>query len=131
MTAALMEMAAVDGFPVNIIPAEHGIMPEERFFSEVVTAEAHWVDNPLLNTSHTASMHLIQDIVVNRAFKAAGRYETGFGAVQGFLVVDLAVEIALHEAVNGIKAIEVDLVGRFNEGVGQEAGVGVSGVERA
>ena len=71
MTHVLMEMAAADGFPVRILPKEAGIMQDEKFF-EYATEKAHWLDNPLVNTNHTASLHLIQDIVVNRGFAAAG-----------------------------------------------------------
>jgi hypothetical protein len=71
MTAALIEMAKADGFGVRVLPHNMGLVKDEKFVKEVAGKKKHWVDNPLVNNPHGVSSHLIQDIVVNRAFKKA------------------------------------------------------------
>ncbi len=71
MTAALIEMAKADGFGVRVLPHDMGLIKDEKFVKEVASKKKHWVDNPLVNNPHGVSSHLIQDIVVNRAFKKA------------------------------------------------------------
>jgi hypothetical protein len=71
MTAALIEMAKADGFGVRVLPHNMGLIKDEKFVKEVAGKKKHWVDNPLVNNAHGVSSHLIQDIVVNRAFKKA------------------------------------------------------------
>ena len=72
MTKALIEIAQSGGAKVRVIPHEVGLMEGEAFVKKVATKGASWVDNPLVNNAHGVSSHLIQDIVVTRAFKRAG-----------------------------------------------------------
>jgi hypothetical protein len=72
MTRALIEIAQSGGAKVRVLPHELGLMQGEAFVKKVATKGQSWVDNPLVNNAHGVSSHLIQDIVVTRAFKRAG-----------------------------------------------------------
>ncbi len=72
MTRALIEIAQSGGAKVHVLPHEVGLMKGKKFVDEVATKGESWIDNPLVNNAHGVSSHLIQDIVVTRAFKRAG-----------------------------------------------------------
>jgi hypothetical protein len=72
MTRALIEIAQSGGAKVRVLPHEVGLMKGKKFVDEVATKAESWIDNPLVNNAHGVSSHLVQDIVVTRAFKRAG-----------------------------------------------------------
>ena len=51
----------------------------QRFYERYGGEAAYWVDNPLLHFEHGAMTHLVQDLVVGRGLKAAGKRLTGPG----------------------------------------------------
>ena len=63
-----------------------------RFFELYVSQEPSFVDLPLLGKKHRAMSHLIQDLVVDRAFRArriemtSGRFRVLLGQTTGRLV---------------------------------------------
>jgi hypothetical protein len=72
MTKALIEIAQSGGAKVYVLAHKVGLMEGRSFVKEVATKGKSWIDNPLVNNVHGVSSHLIQDIVVTRAFKRAG-----------------------------------------------------------
>ncbi len=72
MTKAVIEIAQSGGAKVHVLPHDAGLMKGKKFVDEVATKGESWIDNPLVNNVHGVSSHLIQDIVVTRAFKRAG-----------------------------------------------------------
>ena len=77
INSALVEMALATGRPIVKIPKKAGFLPGDRFFRKYVTKPAYLVDEPSMNTSHRGLIHLLQDLVVDRALARAGRKMTG------------------------------------------------------
>jgi hypothetical protein len=77
INTALREMAAeAKGgkvIPISEVPAGQGLLHGEVFFEKYVSKESYFVDNALLGDDHGAMTHLLQDLVVDRALKAAGK----------------------------------------------------------
>ena len=73
METALREMAMESGLPIVQIPAGQGLIDPSEFFRRYASAPAYFIDLPLANDAHGALTHLIQDLVVDRAFARAGR----------------------------------------------------------
>ncbi len=64
---ALLKMAKGSGLPVKTI---REVMPADKFFEQVATEGAYWVDEPLgdeAKQAHGKMTHLLQDLVVNKA----------------------------------------------------------------
>jgi hypothetical protein len=72
---ALAELAERDGHPLKFAPFDEGIAGDAEFYETYVTAKAHIVDLGALKSGsvdHGVMPHLIQDLVINKAFQRAG-----------------------------------------------------------
>jgi hypothetical protein len=76
INAALVDMAREGGFGIKKIPTKAGTLPNDVFFDEHVTNPKRIVDKGV-GDEHGVYTHLLQDLVVDRALRAAGRTETG------------------------------------------------------
>ena len=74
--AALVDMAREGGPGVKKIQTKAGTLPSDVFFDEHVTNPRRIVDKGV-GDEHGVYTHLLQDLVVDRALRAAGRSETG------------------------------------------------------
>jgi hypothetical protein len=72
MNAVLKEMAESGGVKTTVLKHERGVLKDDEFVKDVATQPESFVDNPFVNKDHGAMTHLVQDIVVTRAFKRAG-----------------------------------------------------------
>jgi hypothetical protein len=81
INTALLKLAADAGMPVKVVVQRAGepLLPPVQFFEQYASQPAAFVDMPLAHNEHHAMTHLIQDLVVTRAFKAAGIRLTGPG----------------------------------------------------
>jgi len=80
INAALLKMAADAAMPVRVVTqrrAGEPLLNPVEFFEQYASQPAAFVDMPLAHNAHHAMTHLIQDLVVTRAFKAAGIKLTG------------------------------------------------------
>jgi hypothetical protein len=73
---ALVDMAREAGPGIKKIPTNAGTLPNDVFFDEHVTNPKRIVDKGVGDV-HGVYTHLLQDLVVDRALRAAGRTETG------------------------------------------------------
>jgi hypothetical protein len=73
---ALVDLAREGGMGVKKIPTRAGTLPNDVFFDEHVTNPRRIVDTGI-GAQHGVYTHLLQDLVVDRALRAAGRSETG------------------------------------------------------
>jgi hypothetical protein len=71
LQAALMEIAAESGLPTQVIQKGQGLVEPAEFFRRYASREAYFVDLPLEGDPHGSLTHLIQDLVVDRAFQEA------------------------------------------------------------
>jgi len=76
MNSILHEMAEAQGGKTRVIKHERGTLTDEEFVKDVATQPEHIVDNPFVNKDHGAMTHLVQDLVLTRAFKRAGINKT-------------------------------------------------------
>lgn len=80
INAALLKMAVDAGMRVRVViqrqPGQPLLQPVE-FFEQYASQPYAFVDLPLAHNAHHAMTHLIQDLVLTRAFKAAGIKLTG------------------------------------------------------
>ncbi len=67
---ALVHLALRDGHGMKVIPRKYGTSGE--FFAQYAGTPFHIVDLPFLNFDHGSMTHLLQDLVVNKAFELAG-----------------------------------------------------------
>jgi hypothetical protein len=81
---ALLQLARADGHGVKVVPREYGTLIND-FWGDHASTPFHIVDLPFLGGDHGAMTHVLQDLVVNKAFEAAGIGETsaGFRALLG------------------------------------------------
>jgi hypothetical protein len=75
INSALIQLAADGGHRVKGIPKQYGTLYND-FFGDWASRADLMVDFPLLGPMHGALSHLIQDLVVNKAFAAAGLAHT-------------------------------------------------------
>lgn len=73
LETALTEIAMETGLPTQQIPRGQGLIDPPEFFRRYASAEAYFIDLPLAGDNHGSLTHLIQDLVVDRAFARAGR----------------------------------------------------------
>jgi hypothetical protein len=76
MNSILKEMAEAQGGKTRVIKHQQGTLKDEEFVKDVATQPEHIVDNPFVNKDHGAMTHLVQDLVLTRAFKRAGINKT-------------------------------------------------------
>lgn len=74
---ALMQLARGDQHGLRTIPKQYGTLG--NFFGDYAGTPFHFVDLPFLGGDHGAMTHVLQDLVVNKAFKAAGLSTTSAG----------------------------------------------------
>lgn len=100
-TYATLEMAAKSGAELSAIPKEAGVLPDaEKFYQEHVAPGQGFLDigagGAAMNVggelyTHGAITHLIQDLVITRALKAAGEKITAFEFRQQLGAIDKKV----------------------------------------
>src|SRR5581483_7503497 len=73
---ALVDLAREGGSGIKKVPKTSGTLPSDVFFDEHVTNPKRIVDKGVGDV-HGVYTHLLQDLVVDRALRAAGRTETG------------------------------------------------------
>ena len=73
---ALVQMAKEGGVKTKVIPKNAGALSGKVFFDEHVTRNARIIDKGI-GADHGVYTHLLQDLVVDRALRAAGRSENG------------------------------------------------------
>ena len=80
INAALLKMAADAGMKIRVViqrQAGQPLLQPVEFFEQYASQPAAFVDLPLAHNAHHAMTHLIQDLVLTRAFKVAGIKLTG------------------------------------------------------
>jgi hypothetical protein len=80
INAALLKMAADAGMKIRVVmqrQAGQPLLQPVEFFEQYASQPAAFVDMPLAHNAHHAMTHLIQDLVLTRAFKVAGIKLTG------------------------------------------------------
>jgi len=80
INAALLKMASDAGMPIRVVRqrrAGQPLLDPVEFFEQYASQPAAFVDLPLAHNVHHAMTHLIQDLVLTRAFKVAGIKLTG------------------------------------------------------
>jgi hypothetical protein len=118
MTRVLMDMAKAEGGKIRVLPHELGEI-KDGFVKKVASKKEYWVDNPFVNTDHGALTHLVQDLVVNRAFKRAGSDMTSlkFRALIGKAAGQVRPEQMMRRGAavftRGQEIAAADLVWRF------------------
>lgn len=118
MTKVLMEMARADGGKIRVLPHELGEI-KDGFVKKVASKKEYFVDNPFVNTDHGALTHLVQDLVVNRAFKRAGsdmtslRFRALIGKAAGKVQPNQMMRRGAAVFTRGQEIPVADLVWRF------------------
>jgi len=74
---ALVEMALATGKPILRVPKKAGFLAGDRFFDDYVRKPGYIVDESSLGTAHRGMIHLLQDLVVDRALARAGKKMSG------------------------------------------------------
>jgi hypothetical protein len=80
INAALLKMATDAGMQTQVViqrRAGEPLLQPAEFFEQYASQPAAFVDMPLAHSAHHAMTHLIQDLVLTRAFKVAGIKLTG------------------------------------------------------
>jgi hypothetical protein len=80
INAALLKMASDAGMRIRVViqrQAGQPLLQPVEFFEQYASQPAAFVDMPLAHNPHHAMTHLIQDLVLTRAFKVAGIKLTG------------------------------------------------------
>ena len=69
INAALLQMASESGLTLKVIPGE---MQGPAFFRRYAGRATAMLDKPLADTSHGSMIHILQDLVVDRALEEKG-----------------------------------------------------------
>ncbi len=75
---ALLRLAKADGHGIRTVPKEYGTLIND-FWKDYASTPYHIIDLPFLGGDHGAMPHVLHDLVINKAFEAAGISETSGG----------------------------------------------------
>ena len=73
ISTGLVHVAAENGLPIKVIPRKAGLLDGDKFFGNYASRRIHFVDKALQDDMHGSMTHILQDLVVDRALKAAGK----------------------------------------------------------
>ena len=85
VSTGLVHVAAENGLPIKVIRRDAGLLDADKFFGKYASRRIHFVDKALQDDMHGSMTHILQDLVVDRALKAAGKRmsSTEFRALLG------------------------------------------------